>query len=94
MPPSRNTPIRINRPRQPHATDQKNSGMAAVLSFIWTGIGQVYNGQIGKGIAMALIQLIFVILSFAVIGIPFMLVMWVWGIYDAYQTAERINSAG
>ncbi|MFH0912475.1 MAG: hypothetical protein V1807_02350 [Patescibacteria group bacterium] len=28
----------------------KNSGLAAVLSFFVVGLGQIYNGQIGKGI--------------------------------------------
>ena len=30
----------------------KSSGLAAVLSFFWCGLGQIYNGQIGKGLAM------------------------------------------
>lgn len=28
----------------------KDPGIAAVLSFFVTGLGQIYNGQIGKGI--------------------------------------------
>ena len=72
--------------------DIKNSGMAAVLSFIWTGLGQIYNGQIGKGVMLALVQFVFVMMSFVLIGLPFFLVLWVWGIYDAYQQAEDINS--
>ena len=31
---------------------QKSSGAAAVLSFFWCGLGQIYNGQIGKGLLM------------------------------------------
>lgn len=31
---------------------QKSSGVAAVLSFFWCGLGQIYNGQIGKGLLM------------------------------------------
>lgn len=30
--------------------DTKNPGMAAVLSFIFNGLGQLYNGQILKGL--------------------------------------------
>ena len=29
--------------------NQKSSGVAAVLSFFWCGLGQIYNGQIPKG---------------------------------------------
>jgi len=34
----------------------KNPGVAAVLSFIFTGLGQTYNGQIGKGLLLMLIS--------------------------------------
>jgi len=30
--------------------DTKNPGMAAVLSFVFNGLGQLYNGQILKGL--------------------------------------------
>jgi TM2 domain-containing membrane protein YozV len=31
---------------------QKSSGLAAVLSFFWCGLGQIYNGEILKGLAL------------------------------------------
>jgi TM2 domain-containing membrane protein YozV len=33
-------------------TNPKNSGLAAVLSFFWCGLGQIYTGQILKGMVM------------------------------------------
>lgn len=30
--------------------NQKNPGVAAVLSLIFSGVGQIYNGQIKKGL--------------------------------------------
>lgn len=30
----------------------KNPGVAAVLSFVFNGLGQLYNGQIAKGLAI------------------------------------------
>lgn len=35
----------------------KNPGIAAVLSFLITGLGQIYNGQIGKGIGFVVVYL-------------------------------------
>ena len=32
---------------------KKSSGVAVLLSVLWTGLGQIYNGQIGKGLGMA-----------------------------------------
>jgi TM2 domain-containing membrane protein YozV len=72
----------------------KNSGIAAVLSFFFPGVGQIYNGEIGKGIAFVLLNFVFWILTFLIIGLPLLLVLWVWAIYDAYSVAERINANG
>jgi TM2 domain-containing membrane protein YozV len=30
----------------------KNPGLAAVLSFFISGLGQIYNGQIAKGVGL------------------------------------------
>lgn len=32
--------------------EKSHPGMAAVLSFIFNGLGQIYNGQIKKGLAI------------------------------------------
>ena len=34
----------------------KNPGVAAVLSFIFTGLGQIYNGEIKKGLLLMFIS--------------------------------------
>jgi TM2 domain-containing membrane protein YozV len=69
----------------------KSPGLAAVLSFFWCGLGQIYNGQIGKGIAVGFAYLICWFLWILLIGIPLTLGLWIWGMVDAYQTAERMN---
>ena len=35
--------------------ETKSSGTAIVLSFFWTGLGQLYAGRIGRGITMMVI---------------------------------------
>ena len=69
----------------------KSSGLAAILSFFIPGLGQIYNGQIGKGIMYMIFAFIFLALSALLIGIPFVLILWILGIYDAYSSAEKIN---
>lgn len=71
----------------------KNAGLAAVLSFFFTGLGQIYNGQIGKGILFIIIQIINIGLMFLVIGFITYPIVWIWGMFDAYRTAEKINAA-
>jgi len=69
----------------------KNSGLSAVLSFFFTGLGQIYNGEIGKGILFILVQVINIILMFVIIGFVTYFIVWVWGMVDAYKTAEKLN---
>lgn len=69
----------------------KNAGLAAVLSFLFTGLGQIYNGSIGKGLFMIGVQVINGLLMFIAIGFITYPIVWIWGIYDAYKTAERMN---
>jgi len=69
----------------------KSPGVAAVLSFFICGLGQIYNGQIGKGIAMIIAYLISWSLCVFVIGFITTPVLWIWGMIDAYNTADRIN---
>jgi len=71
----------------------KNPGIAAVLSFFWTGVGQIYNGQIMKGLLLILVQLINSALMFILIGFITFPLVWIWGIYDAYSVANRMNNS-
>lgn len=69
----------------------KNPTLAAILSFLLIGLGQVYNGQVLKGIAFFLLQGLNVFLTTLVVGFIFIPVVWIVAIYDAYKTAQRIN---
>lgn len=62
----------------------KSPGIALLLSLLICGVGQMYNGQVAKGILMLLgcIALWFVLLGW---------VVWIWSMVDAYTTAKRMN---
>jgi hypothetical protein len=66
---------------------QRNPALAAVASFLWTGMGQVYTGNLMKGFAF----LIGAIIGSLVFTIPGFIV-WAYGIYDAYTTAKKMNN--
>jgi len=75
--------------------ERKSSGIAAVLSFLIPGLGQIYNGRIGKGllliIGLPILLVIGIFTIFIVIGVVFIILyiaLWIWQIYDAYKTAE------
>ena len=71
---------------------QKNPGIAAVLSALFVGLGQIYNGEIAKGLIFMVAYFISILLSFIFIGIITTPILWIFGIYDAYNTAKKINA--
>lgn len=72
----------------------KDPGIAAILSFFIVGLGQIYNGEIGKGIVLIILYGLAWVLSFLLIGIPMLLILWFYGIVNAYNTAKEINERG
>ena len=51
--------------------------LAVLLSFIIGGLGQIYNGQIGKGLLIFFTS--------------WLIIPWLIGIFDAYRTARAIK---
>lgn len=76
---------------QQGGSQQKSPGLAALLSALVVGLGQVYNGEVGKGILLFVAAIISGILWLVYIGIIFSILVWVYAIYDAYTTAQKIN---
>jgi TM2 domain-containing membrane protein YozV len=69
----------------------RNSILAAILSLIVAGLGQIYNGQIGKGVIFIVIQLINGALTAVVMGWVLLPIVGLWAMIDAYTTARRNN---
>ncbi|MGB9762416.1 MAG: zinc-ribbon domain-containing protein [Minisyncoccia bacterium] len=72
-------------------TGLKNSGLAALLSALWVGVGQIYNGQIGKGVIFMILSGISILLISVIIGWLTTPILWLIGIIDAYNSAKKIN---
>lgn len=66
--------------------EEKNPGIAALCSIL-PGLGQIYNGEVGKAVAF----LIATIIGGFFLIIPG-IIIWVVGIYDAYNVAKKMNS--
>jgi TM2 domain-containing membrane protein YozV len=69
----------------------KNPTLAAALSFFINGVGQIYNGEIAKGIIIIVVQIVNALLMSVIIGFITWPIVWIWSIYDAYKVAQRIN---
>ena len=68
------------------AKEGKNPVLAAILSFFFGGLGQVYNGNLIKGLAIFFGEIAGVLLLF----IP-TLIIKIYAVYDAYTTSKRMN---
>ena len=66
----------------------KSPGLATFLSCLVTGLGQMYNGQVAKGIVM-LLAAICVGAATAGVGAT---VIWIVAMVDAHKIAGKINS--
>lgn len=84
-------PLAVQPPRMIVVRSGKSAGLAAVLSFLWCGLGQIYNGEIAKGVLFMILYVISFLLIFVVIGVFTTLALWIWGMVDAYRTAERLH---
>jgi TM2 domain-containing membrane protein YozV len=90
--------VRVSPPPPPTnaspaiTVERKSAGLAAVLSFLFVGLGQIYNGQIGKGILFIIVGVIAVLTMLILIGFIIYPLFWIYNIYDAYSTANAINA--
>jgi TM2 domain-containing membrane protein YozV len=74
----------------------KNSGLAAVLSLIIPGLGQMYAGKIGRGLFFLFIGIpltVIIALFFFWLILPLFLPLafWIWNIFDAYNICNEYN---
>jgi TM2 domain-containing membrane protein YozV len=69
----------------------KNPAVAVVLSFFWAGLGQLYNGQIAKGIIFIIVHAVCVLSCYIIIGYVTPPIIWIIGMVDAYLSATKVN---
>jgi TM2 domain-containing membrane protein YozV len=69
----------------------KNPTTATILSFFICGLGQIYNGQIGKGILFIILYGVSIALMFVIVGFITTPILWIWGMVDANKSAKKVN---
>ncbi len=70
---------------------RKDPALAAIISFFIPGLGHIYAGKVGKGIAILIGSVISFFLMILLIPILIAIALWIYGIIDSYKTAERYN---
>lgn len=69
----------------------KNPSIATLLSFFWAGSGQIYNGEIGKGVVFIIVYFFSLLLMFVLVGFVTTPILWIWAMIDANKSAHTIN---
>jgi len=80
-----NSSVRNKNKQMALIYNHKNETLAAILSFLIPGLGQVYVGKIGRGITLFILSFIGL---FLVIGY---IIVWAYSVYDAYRLAKYYN---
>jgi TM2 domain-containing membrane protein YozV len=70
----------------------KSPGLALLASFFVPGLGQLMNGQAGKGVLMFALYLFSFVLMFVLIGFLTAPAVWIWSMVDAYSGAQQWNA--
>ena len=71
--------------------EKKTPIVSVLLSFLFPGLGQFYNGQSTKGIYFIIFAIVSWILMIIFVGIILYIIVWLWSLIDAYNSAEALN---
>jgi TM2 domain-containing membrane protein YozV len=71
----------------------KSPAVSVLLSIFIPGLGSIVNENAGTGVAILVLNIIGWILAIVLIGIPLAIGTWIWGLVDAYKSAQRWNRA-
>jgi TM2 domain-containing membrane protein YozV/ribosomal protein L40E len=70
-----------------------NPFVAAVLSAIFPGLGQIYNRELGKGLAVIVASFLAALSALVLIGFVLFPAVWLYAVWDAYTVADRQREA-
>jgi TM2 domain-containing membrane protein YozV len=81
------------QPAQVVAVAPKNPGIHLLVSVFLPGVGSMMNGDVGKGVGILIGYVVSFFLFFLIIPLFIALGLWIWGLVDAYQGAQKWNRA-
>ena len=94
-PPPGQQPPPTAYPPQP----RKEPAISLLISFLVPGVGSMINGDVRTGVGILVgyaLSIVFIVcfswfFFIGFLGVPVMLGLWAYGMYDAYQGAVRAN---
>lgn len=74
-------------------TEGGNPFVAAALSAIFPGLGQLYNRELEKGLAVIVAMFVATLSVIVFVGILLAPAVWLYAVWDAYVVADRQREA-
>ena len=71
---------------------EKSPILALILSFLIIGLGQVYLGLTKKGLILFVLAIVSGILMLVFVGFVLWLLVWLYAMYDGYNSATKMNN--
>lgn len=71
----------------------KSPAVSVLISVFIPGLGSIINGNTATGVTILVLDIIAAFFSLFLIGIPFAIGIWIWGLVDAYTSAQKWNAA-
>jgi TM2 domain-containing membrane protein YozV len=88
------TPLPLYGPElQPVTVAPKSPAVSVLLSVFIPGLGSMVNDNARTGVTILILNILGWLLAIVLIGIPLAIGTWIWGMVDAYQSAQRWNRA-
>ncbi|MEZ9892248.1 hypothetical protein AB4356_07700 [Vibrio lentus] len=72
---------------------EKSPLIALLLSFLISGLGQIYNGSTSKGIIMVVVYVVCWASGALVIPLIILFILWIWGMVDTHSESSAINES-
>ncbi len=74
------------------SSGEKSIALAALLSFIFPGIGHLYIGLDTKGISFIVAYIVSCALMLLLVGFVLVVIVWLWAMIDVIKSTEAINN--
>ena len=65
---------------------------SALYSLVFPGLGQMYNGEQGRGSYYFVIAFILIVASYLLFPIIILVIFWIYNVYQAFTYARRYGA--
>lgn len=72
-------------------TEGGNPFVAAALSAVFPGLGQLYNRELEKGLLVIVASFLAGLSALILVGFVLFPLVWLYAVWDAYRVADREN---